>query len=106
MAAPQGRASYPGVQSIVRAEIDVIHGITPSVATLTIEPQPDFVPAVGNLVFAYDDQWGTWYDCKILDVGFSRTEQGEYWQLHIADRRWKWIWGAIWGRYNILKDNV
>ncbi len=51
--APQGLASFPGVNQLVDASISLVPGISPAVATLTIAPQLDFTAQVGTLSFSF-----------------------------------------------------
>lgn len=101
--------SYTGIDYIESAQISFTDGISPSVATLTITPQETEIEDVpGTLRFR--DNLGTDFqfeDCKV-DVGsFEWTDAGRIWRLNILDRRWRWRFGSISGRYNIpLEDGT
>jgi hypothetical protein len=107
MAAPQGIATFPGVNQIVDATYSLTHGISPSVATLTIAPQYNFTAAGGPLRFLFDGLYVTLPDCRVDKHSFRRTARGEVWQLAIFDRRWKWMaaGGRISGHFNLRKDD-
>ena len=101
----QGTASFPGVNSIVDATISIGHGPSPSVATLTIAPQLNFIGEGGTLAFHFDGGTVAFPDCKIDYNSLQRNEQGEVWLLSIFDRRWKWKFGFISGFYNLREED-
>lgn len=109
---PIAHAEFPGIQTgnILAASIDVVHGIWPSVAVLTIIPQPEIPTLIGTLTFTSgkgvpNEVTLSWPKARINEASFQRNDRGEVWQLSIFDRRWKWAYGSIWGRYNIRKDD-
>ncbi len=105
MSAPQGLATFPGVNQLVAASITLGHGITPSSATLTIAPQLAFTTEVGTLSFVYDGLRIDFTDCKVSRSSFERNDRGEIWRLTVYDRRWRWRFGRISGTYNVWRDN-
>src|SRR3990172_4122534 len=103
---PQGLASFPGINQIVSASIDFVHGISPSRAQITLAPQPNFIGAGGTFSMTFADVALHWPDCRIDSNSLQRNERGEVWQLQILDRRWKWVGlGKISGRYNVRKPD-
>jgi hypothetical protein len=90
MTMKHGLATFPGIVAIVEGSIDVTVGGTPSVATLTIAPQANFVSIIGTLVFWDGDTRIEWPDAKVDSNSFERNAQGLIWRLSIYDRRWKW----------------
>ncbi|KKN80841.1 hypothetical protein LCGC14_0326480 [marine sediment metagenome] len=101
----QGTCTFPGIESIVEATISFVHGISASVATLTIKPQLNFIGEGGTLTFLFGDEKVDFPDCKIDYSSLQRNNQGEVWRLSIFDRRWKWKWGKISGFYNTREDD-
>lgn len=86
----QGLATFPGIQQIVDGSISFTAGITPSVASLTIAPQNNFLAQVGPLVFFDGFTTLVWPDARIDSNSFERNSKGMVWRLSIYDRRWKW----------------
>ncbi len=102
----QGTCTFPGIESIVEATISFVHGISASVATLTIKPQLNFIGEGGTLTFLFGGVKVDFPDCKIDYNSLQRNNQGEVWRLSIFDRRWKWKWGEISGFYNTREDDA
>jgi hypothetical protein len=100
MAAPQGIASFPGIEQVIDASITRTHGISPSVTTLTIAPQPGLVAQIGTLRLEFDGTVIELPDCRIDYSKFEGGAGARRWRLGILDRRWKWKFGQISGSYN------
>jgi hypothetical protein len=104
MADLQGLAYFPGVNQVLRASIGFVHGISPSVATLEILPQPNFIAQGGTLSFRFGYVRIDFPDCKVDYSSLQRNAAGEIWSLRIFDRRWKWTpyggGGCVSGKYN------
>jgi hypothetical protein len=106
-----GWATFPGVTEIVEASVSFVHGISPSVATLTIKPQLNFIAEGGPLRFYFGSLYSSqvaveFFDCKVDLNSLQRNNKGEVWQLGILDRRWKWQFGAISGFYNLREGEA
>lgn len=97
----QGLAHFPGVGQVVSASISFAHGISPSVAMLEIVPQNRLTADVGTLSFTFGNQRVDFTNCKVDNHSLQWTARGQIWRLAIFDRRWKWRWGKIGGRYNL-----
>lgn len=104
MADPQGTASFPGLQTIIKADITFSHGISPSVCSVQTVPQARLIAEIGNLVFRFGNRTLTFPNCAIAS-GSLRTERATTWSLSILDRRWKWKYGVISGAYNARHPN-
>jgi hypothetical protein len=102
---PQGIASFPGLEQLIDASISLSHGISPSVATLTIVPQIGLVTEIGTLTLAFGDTVLEFPDCRVEHSSFERTAAGGVWRLSLVDRRWRWRFGQISGTYNVRRDN-
>ena len=100
-----GLATYPGVNQFVNASFGFTHGISPSVCSLAIAPQPDYFPIDGTLEFTFGDIKVEFPDCRVDTGRITRNAAGEVWSLLIMDRRWKWRFGIINGLYNIRNPN-
>lgn len=102
MPAPQGVAHFPGLTGgIVSASYTLSHGITPGVALLTIVPQRDFPVLVGPLTFTFGNVRLIFNDMKVDKHSFRYDDAGYVWQISLLDRRWKWRFGEISGRWNV-----
>ncbi|NLX55075.1 MAG: hypothetical protein GXY58_08175 [Planctomycetaceae bacterium] len=101
-------ATFPGLQ-ITRADFLFTHGITPSTAVVyAVAMAPG--ASVGDLVFMCNEQMlMTFKDCAIVQSTLTppSTMRGFRMRLAIADRRWKWRYQLLSGRYNVRKaDNM
>ena len=101
----QGLAHFPGIQQVVEASFSFAHGISPSVATLVIAPQPNPLPIHGTLKFTFGNVSLSWPDCCIDDGSLHWDSSGQRWVLQLFDRRWKWRWGKISGHYNLYEES-
>lgn len=101
----QGLAHFPGIVHLVDATISIGHGITPSVAQLTIAPQSNFTTEVGTLRLSFGGTLIEWPGCRVDRASFQRNASGEVWRLSIFDRRWRWRFGQITGTYNARRDD-
>lgn len=101
-----GVMSFPGIDSILSGSLTLSHGISPSVATIEIQPQADFVAELGPLTLFFGVPGVTtvaelvFSDCRIDQASFRYGPDGLIWALSIWDRRWRWQWGGISGTYN------
>src|SRR5262245_12515727 len=96
---------FPGITHLHSVSMSCRHGIAPSVAVLEIVPQADFDTETGTLVLAYDGIEIEFPDCKVDRASFARNGQGMIWRLQILDRRWRWRFGQISGRYNERRED-
>lgn len=96
-----GRATFPGVQGVLSCSYTLSHGTAPGCAALDILPQEELESGGGDLVIT--DGYGTitLKDCKVDRHSFERNSGGLIWRITILDRRWKWRFGYIEGRYNL-----
>lgn len=103
---PQALAQYPGVRQLESAVYTNHHGITPGVVSLTIAPQPNAVPLVGDVLFTIDNNpIFRLRDCRVDAASFNYSQGGLLVSLNIFDRRWRWTFGGISGQYNIRLDD-
>lgn len=105
MDAPQGMATFPGIQNLLAASISLGHGISPSVASLTIAPQQNFSGETGTLSLAFGETLLEFPDCRVDYSSFQRNSSGDLCRLSVVDRRWQWRYGQISGTYNVWRDD-
>lgn len=94
---------FPGVLIPYGAEYTLSHGIQPGVATVECAPIAGFGAGGGNLVFRdLDPPFATivLWDCKVDRHSIRMSADGRKWILSIWDRRWKWQYGGVSGKYN------
>ncbi len=95
-------AEFSGQQTgAISASYTCSHGISPSIATLTL-PNVGRPPAgAGALVIT--DGFGVLRlnNAKIDRASVKRSTGGNFLTLYILDRRWKWKFGSISGTYNV-----
>lgn len=101
-----GTTSFPGVLSVQSCTYTVSHGISPGVAILVTNPQPNPPAAFGDLVFSDGNETVVIPGCRVDDLTIETNEQGTTWTLTIVDRRWRWRdLGGISGTYNQFDPN-
>ena len=68
-----------------------------------LEVAPQWTPYTdgGTLAIAFDRVRLEFPDCRLADAYLRRSQGGYVIGLSIVDRRWKWAFGAISGRYNL-----
>ncbi len=94
-------ATYPGL-NITSADMTYCHGVTPSVCCVVATPLEDTLTH-GTLIFEEDDfPKVTFQDCAVFRsiADSSHVRRGIRMKLDIMDRRWKWRYTTISGRYN------
>lgn len=106
MSYPQGLLSYPGIkQQTGNWSMTLSHGITPSVATLTAVPQVDAIPPIGTLKISYGGETISFPSARVVSYRPGLGLDGQSVQIAIQDRRWRWKYGRIDGRYNIRRPD-
>ncbi|AWM38127.1 hypothetical protein GobsT_37800 [Gemmata obscuriglobus] len=95
-------ASWPGVAAVESCTGTVSHGITPGVFVMSTYPQTAAPRAFGDLVLSDGVRAAVFRGCKLDAVSGRAGPDGQTFTLTILDRRWRWRYGAISGRYNQL----
>ncbi len=104
--APQGKAHFTGLFDIRAASMTFsAHGITPSVCAITAVPRQGFASSQGTLEFEYGGTRIVFHDCSVDLATLRFTRGGQLVTFNIKDRRWKWEYGSIDGRYNRRKPD-
>lgn len=99
----QALVSFPGIAQMRGASLTLSPGIVPSVATLEIVPQPRLDALVGSLVFRQGATELRFTDCRVDTATLVYNSAGMIVRLALLDRRWRWRYGAISGRYNLWR---
>lgn len=101
----QAIVSYPGISHMMRAHFVLRPGTTPSTAVLDFAPQPGATFRGGDLAFQFGSTYLVFADCQVAGLTFHVSEEGPVWRLHLHDRRWRWQFGQVSGRYNVRRDD-
>lgn len=112
---PNYAATFPGLK-LTRVDFLFTHGISPSTAVVYAIAEPEVPPvAVGDLMFLQDGvPIMTFKDCAVDQSTTTPpiTKRGYRMRRTIVDRRWKWKYCLISGRYNarypdgVLRDDT
>jgi len=100
----QALASFPGVERIVAFHGTLQQGRSPSVFQLTIAPQARLIAGSGRLVLSFGATRVVLADCVVDSASYQFDAGGYLVGLQILDRRWKWRFPVISGRYNQTDD--
>ena len=102
---PLGLLSFPGVDQVLSWSFTLSHGITPSAALVEIAPQFGLPAEVGPMVISFGSLALEFDDCVLDSANVRRNQSGMIVSLSILDRRWRWRYGQISGRYNVRQKN-
>lgn len=107
MTAPQGTFTFPGITGVISASATFAIGISPSVTSVTMPPNPSLTQ-LGTAVWAYGGSTiRSLPNSAVDEIRVSRSGGATTWIVSILDRRWMWEYGQISGEYNIqVDDNV
>lgn len=97
--------TYPGLTAIRDASYTLAHGRTPGIVQISCFPQPTLPQAEGDVTFHYGATRVVVKNCIIDQATLSIDGSGQVIGMTLLDRRWKWRFEAISGRYNIYKEN-
>lgn len=97
----QALLRFPGVQQVMRWSYTLSHGITPGVCTIDIVPQFGVPTEVGMLQILFGSVRLQFPGFVVDAARVRRSSSGMIVGLSLLDRRWKWRYGAISGRYNL-----
>ncbi|MBL8829554.1 MAG: hypothetical protein JNM18_21425, partial [Planctomycetaceae bacterium] len=86
----QALVSFPGIEQMRGALFTLSPGITPSVATLEIVPQPRLESLVGTLSFRQGATELRFTDCHVDTATLVYNSSGMIVRLALLDRRWRW----------------
>src|SRR5262245_23514925 len=97
----QALLRFPGIQQVIRWSFTLSHGAAPSVATVDVAPQAGAPAEVGTLQIVFGSLRLQFPDCVVDHALVRRSPAGMVVGLTLLDRRWKWKFGEISGRYNL-----
>ena len=100
---PQGIVTWPGLTDFSAASYTCSWGITPSSAYIETVPGQNLSPT-GILTFEYGGRMVLGLRDCILVQPQLQTDP-DVWRVQILDRRWKWKYGHISGRYNVRGED-
>lgn len=104
MAFDQTSVSFPGLE-LLSADFAVSRGVTPSICSCLCLPFDGGNLSPGTLAFRFGDSSWQFEDCVLASAHMHERVQirGQsvwLWRVHLLDRRWRWQYGSISGRYN------
>lgn len=100
MAELQGIFSFPGMTGIRSASYTLSHGISPGVCRVEVTASAQIPQEVGTMRFRYGREQWSFSNCLVDSAHFAMGSNGQVVSLTILDRRWRWSFGSITGRYN------
>lgn len=104
--ASQGVAKWDGLDVQVHARMTRTPGVVPDTGLLVFHQFGTLPSSInGTLAFYYAasliSQWNSCRIAKVLDVRGKVFD----WQYTVKDRRWKWKYPILQGRYNLRDDD-
>ena len=98
----QASIAFPGIppESIISASFALNHGTKPSICTIRVIPHQNIKAETGTLEIKFGKVHLKFADCKLDDARSDISDRGTVLTLRILDRRWKWQYGSVSGRYN------
>lgn len=105
---PGGLASisFDGLRDdlIEGGEFTLAHGPTASSGTIITRPQPTWPQKQGTLRISQNGRTVELKNC-LLDDSTLTLSGGPVVRVTVLDRRWKWAFGTISGRYNVYRED-
>lgn len=105
--ASQGYFRYAGITNMLSASMTLGLGTNPSSISFSCPPQDSDIPKTGDATWEYsavdsystDSFSRTFTEC-LCDKVTVKAKGTHVWNVTLLDRRWKWSFGEISGRYN------
>lgn len=102
---------FPGINRVLRFNYTLCHGVQPGIASLQIDPQDlGTIPSnVGTMQILFGNETQLIFPGCVIDKASIRRDPNSPMVacLAIKDRRWRWQYGKITGRYNLrLSDGT
>lgn len=101
----QGFIDYPKIAKPIGGSYTLSHGIGPGTFVIQFAPQTEKIPEYGDVKIRYGNMELTFPDCKLVAPLSQFNDAGQIISVSILDRRWRWRYGHISGRYNIRQQN-
>ncbi|HEX4132485.1 MAG TPA: hypothetical protein VHZ24_20810 [Pirellulales bacterium] len=92
--------AFPGISQIRGCWYTRSAGLSPGIAVLEIAPQVPMPLGEGTLELSFDGSTIRLPGCRVDSHRMDLDANGRVCRLVLMDRRWKWCYGAISGRYN------
>ena len=99
--AMQGEVKFPGVGQVGRGEMRGKSGVKPAVAVVEMVPQAGLPQGEGELVWSCGNTRLVFPGCRVKRMALRRGLRGLVWRMEIVDRRWRWKFAKVSGRYNV-----
>jgi hypothetical protein len=103
--APQGEIRFRGITDWISVSCTWNSGIAPSVFNLVTLPIERNLPQISTLTLSFDRIRLVFPDCAATSATWVESGGAQLWNLQILDRRWRWRFGEIRGRYNTRLPN-
>lgn len=100
----KGVMRFPGINKVLSGTFALTQGPTPSTGTIEIIPQANIPQTSGTLTITDGRETVEFPDCLLDQASFVRDARGRIVSLSILDRRHRWQWGRISGRYNVPRS--
>lgn len=97
--ARQAIFEYPGFNDFKSATYTLAHGVQPGIISVRTPPQGTRLREVGTVKFTFDDVELELPQCRVVTPKLQRRP--DMWTVKLVDRRWKWKYCHIHGRYNV-----
>lgn len=97
----QVAAFFSGIAAIKRAVVPRSLGIEPNTIVLYCQPQSSPLPANGTLTIAHGSDFVTMPDVQVDWAATMLSTRGHKMAVKLLDRRWRWKYSPISGRYNV-----
>lgn len=96
---------FTGIDAVEAGSYTRSHGRQPGSCQITCRPQPKFPSRTGTLSIIYGNKKLEFKDCIVDQAEITLDENGQVVSVRILDRRWKWAFPTISGRYNVFQAN-
>lgn len=96
--------SFAGLVGIESAVFTLSRGVMPSRGVVRTPVWNQTPEKVSDFEATYDGVTLTLTDCAVTDCSIDASGQGTYLVITFEDRRWRWQFTEIVGRYNVKRD--
>jgi hypothetical protein len=94
--------SFPGIASTIGGCYTLAHGIQAGMISITCHPQNvDLISNVGTVRMEWRSTVIELPNCRAFSHSLEASGDGFILRVMLEDRRWKWRWPTISGRYNL-----
>lgn len=91
--------TWPGVVGTMSGRYTCSRGISPGIGNIVCSLPPQALP-IATCTIGDTERTITLPDCAVVDIDYSDDASGDSWTVTFHDRRWRWKFGSITGRYN------